>query len=241
MGLFRVMPGSLVVLQAAFIGVGLLLVLVNVRQSHGCLGRYDKSDEAMRRSALEHRLRSMEKEVKENSVILHKFLMSLETEFALSESLDLVGLKRECHDEAAAIVAKLAEDPPPPMPSFDAAGGPLPEGADDKYPDDDIFGGKDALEEEEFGAFPEEEPDLDIPPVEERSASCKQWRTQYGVSPGVSWGNLPLDLQSRWRTYDCDIYVQEAVHAMLQQQAPDDDFNIVGDISSLDSRSPIFD
>lgn len=221
------MPSSLLVIQSVFIVVGLLLVFVNVRHAQPCVS---KNDEALRRSALEHRLRSMEKEVKENSEVLHKFLMSLESEFAVSESLDLLTLKRECHDEAAAIVAKLAEDPPPPMPSFE--GDAVLEGADDKYPDDDVFGGKDPLEEE---LFPEEE----LPPIDERSASCSQWRTQYGVSPGLSWGNLPLDLQSRWRTFDCDIYLQEAVHGMLQSQQ--DDFQVVGDIASLDARSPFYD
>mmetsp|Transcript_11963 Transcript_11963/g.23732 ORF Transcript_11963/g.23732 Transcript_11963/m.23732 type:complete len:227 (-) Transcript_11963:152-832(-) len=37
--------------------------------------------------------------------------------------------------------------------------------------------------------------------------ACNDWKAEYGVEPGVSWGSLPLDLQGKWQAYDCDTYV----------------------------------
>lgn len=192
----------------------------------------------MRRRALEHRLLSMEKEVHENSLVLQSFLGSLEKRFSISEMVDLRDLKRECHDEAQAIVSKLAEEPAPPMPSFDSVEGfeENPSLVDEVggVADDDIFMGRDPYgEEEEEGAGEA------LPPVLERSKTCKDWRITYGVSPGVSWGNLPYEMQQRWRNYDCDIFMQDSVQGMIRDQLEepiDDDFEIVGDINSMRRR-----
>mmetsp|Transcript_27072 Transcript_27072/g.83115 ORF Transcript_27072/g.83115 Transcript_27072/m.83115 type:complete len:219 (+) Transcript_27072:55-711(+) len=210
-----------VVVQALFLATGLVLLIDIVRHAHGCIGGAAAEASVVRQRALEYRLAAMEKEVKENSMVLSAFLVTLESQFALSKLVDLRELKRQCHVEAAAVVAKLAEDPPPPMPNFDAGLGELDLAVDDvfQYGDDP------------YAARTTEEP---LPSVKERSATCLGWRTQYAVSPGVSWGSLPLELQAKWRAFDCDIYLQQSVQAMLSQQ--DDDLSFVGDINSLKRR-----
>lgn len=109
---------------------------------------------------------------------------------------------RRCHDEAKAIVARLAEDPPPPMPNFDgvgdiAAGDALVPGMNDKVMDDDVFGGEIIRasstrqkqiatgQYKEFGFEGYDPPFEDLqgeslPSIEERSAMCKDWRSHYG-------------------------------------------------------------
>jgi len=110
---------SVLVAQALFLSVCIVLIVVNVKHAHGCGGGgYDAGSASVRREALERRLAAMEAEVKENSELLHDLLMDFEDRFAITDFLDLRALKRECHDAAEAVVAHLAEDAPPPMPAF---------------------------------------------------------------------------------------------------------------------------
>ena len=237
------------VVQGAFVAICIVLIIVNVKHSQGCRG-YDSDDAALRQRALEHRLVVMEGEVRENSKLLHDFLEKLGTFVSVAELAELRGLKRECHAEAESIVAALAESPPPPMPTFTAPGGgdEFGVGGDDVYGyKDDVFeGGATPYGEVEQGGYGDDFA-RDLPSTEERSAKCKDWRSQYAVSPGVSWGTLPLDLQATWRDYDCDIFLQESVQGMLADgdaraakelenrvRVVDDYFDdVVGDVESL--------
>jgi len=247
------------VAQALFLSICLVLIIVNVKHAHGCHGAgYDGGDAAARRTALERRLVAMETEAAENAALLHDFLVDVDLRFGIAGMMDLRAMKRECHDEAARIVAHLAEDAPPPMPAFARPADEFSAGsAADGYADD-LF----AAERYDYG---ESESGLgfggvvdgaygfeDLPSTEERSATCAEWRTKHAVSPGVSWGTLPLDLQGKWRDYDCDIFLQDAAQGMLadgpahadraKQNAAKpklddlfaDDAAAVGDVSSLD-------
>ena len=40
----------------------------------------------------------------------------------------------------------------------------------------------------------------------EASTQCKEWKEKYQVVIGVSWGNLPFDLQRRWLKISCDYH-----------------------------------
>ena len=60
----------------------------------------------------------MEVEARENAALLHEVIMGLEDRFGITKMMDLRELKKECHAEAAEIVAHLAEDHAPPMPVF---------------------------------------------------------------------------------------------------------------------------
>mmetsp|Transcript_27820 Transcript_27820/g.83439 ORF Transcript_27820/g.83439 Transcript_27820/m.83439 type:complete len:262 (+) Transcript_27820:1435-2220(+) len=251
---------AVVVMEGLFAALCIILVLVNVRHSHGCGA--GKSDAELRRLALEHRLEAMETEVRENSQHLHALLERMETRFGVSGLVDFREVKRECHAEASVVVSHLAEDHPPPMPQFaepDAAG----RNADDAYVDDvlregggddrygaEFNGGGNGEAAGEPGSYDDRV--VDLPSTEVRTEKCRQWRTEYAVSPGASWGTLPLDLQQTWRDYDCDIFVQDAVQGMMAGAAEhqareeflesrpkrdDDDFDddVVGEIESVEA------
>jgi hypothetical protein len=58
--------------------------------------------------------------------------------------------------------------------------------------------------------FEEEEQTLELEEYEtekERIDSCKGWKAHYNVIEGVSWGNLPYDLQKKWKAYNCDVFL----------------------------------
>lgn len=40
---------------------------------------------------------------------------------------------------------------------------------------------------------------------------CTEWKEKYTVVIGVSWGNLPYDLQQKWVEYSCDYHKSEPV------------------------------
>lgn len=44
----------------------------------------------------------------------------------------------------------------------------------------------------------------------EATALCTEWKSKYSVVQGVSWGNLPYDLQQKWLTYSCDYHFKNA-------------------------------
>ena len=50
----------------------------------------------------------MEVEARENAALLHEVIMGLEDRFGITKMMDLRELKKECHAEAAEIVAHLA-------------------------------------------------------------------------------------------------------------------------------------
>ncbi len=37
---------------------------------------------------------------------------------------------------------------------------------------------------------------------------CSEWKTNYHVIKGVSWGDLPYDLQQKWVHYACDSQIE---------------------------------
>lgn len=99
-----------------------------------------------------------------------------------------------------------AGQPAPPMPDFEL---------DPKYQDaealadmiDDVFGksgGKDDYNEEERKSWDEADDDKSSEIEKESETTvtdieattlCTEWKTKYSVVQGVSWGNLPYDLQ----------------------------------------------
>ena len=250
---------SIIILETLFTALCVVLVLVNLKYNHGC-GGYDPGSATSRRVALERRLEAMEVEARENAALLHEVIMGLEDRFGITKMMDLRELKKECHAEAAAIVAHLAEDHAPPMPVFGDSSPSEGETTfgDDVYKDDVLAegGGDDRYGETSAEESPEDDRVVDLPPTEERREACRKWRTDHAVSPGVSWGTLPADLQRTWRDYDCDIFLQDAVQGMLANEGEhaerresldakaasrlDDDFfddkgddDVVGDISSI--------
>ena len=50
---------------------------------------------------------------------------------------------------------------------------------------------------------------------EEAYTRCRAWQGEYNVVLGVSWGTLPYDLQSTWKTYECDYHLSESSGSYL--------------------------
>jgi hypothetical protein len=214
--------------------LAVVLIMFNIKHSMMCSGGGEGADEAaLKRQALEKRLLSLEQEALENSILLEKFIRRLDDKFGLSKAAPLSDLKQASHAEAMFISARLAEEPAPPMPSFaDMYSDPETlsneiDNAMDRF-DDDLYGDPSgsaysaggagafggAYAEAEFvdenGATrpPVFGADLNaLPPAvspEEATRQCTIWKEDYDVTVGISWGTLPLDLQDKWRQYNCD-------------------------------------
>jgi hypothetical protein len=67
--------------------------------------------------------------------------------------------------------------------------------------DDDFEKSQMKLREENIESFKKE-----LNP-EKQLEECKGWKEEYGVVVGVSWGELPYDLQLRWKESECDYYL----------------------------------
>ena len=74
--------------------------------------------------------------------------------------------------------------------------------------DDDWEKSQKKLREESIESFKKEELNS-----EKQLEECKGWKEKYGVVVGVSWGELPSDLQLLWKKYECDYYLS------IQQRA----------------------
>jgi len=55
-----------------------------------------------------------------------------------------------------------------------------------------------------------EEPKWETLTDSEASNLCTELKGKYSVIPGVSWGNLPYDLQQKWLHFSCDYHLQPA-------------------------------
>lgn len=117
-------------------------------------------------------------------------------------------------DEAVKTALYLASHPAPPMPEFELD--PQFEDAE-KLADviDDIFGkqqdDKSVLENMFDGNM--ESPEESLPQLTDSEATkvCIEWKTKYNVIVGVSWGDLPYDLQQKWLAYSCDYHMKDNI------------------------------
>lgn len=149
---------------------------------------------------------------------MEKLLNSLQSRLVKLEASELVEITKRSQDEAVRIALTLAGQPAPPMPEFEL---------DAKFQDadkladaiDDAFGksgGKDDYDEEERKSWDKYDDDQTLPEEEKKVEDtitdaeaiklCTEWKTKYSVVQGVSWGNLPFDLQQKWLKYSCDYH-----------------------------------
>ena len=154
---------------------------------------------------------------------MEKLLNSLQSRLIKLEMAELEEITKHSQDEAVRLALILTSQPAPPMPEFEL---------DTKYLDnenlanaiDDVFskmGEKDDYNEEERKKWEEfdDYDDADKKDKKEDSseeavtltdaeatALCSEWKIKYSVVQGVSWGNLPYDLQQKWIKYSCDYH-----------------------------------
>jgi hypothetical protein len=147
---------------------------------------------------------------------MEKLLHTLQLKLIKLEEAELVEVVKMSKDEAVRLALVLAGQPAPPMPEFEL---------DPKFQDaedladaiDDVFGksgGKDDYNEKSWDKYDD---DVDTPDSgssaeltltdAEATAICLEWKTKYSVVKGVTWGNLPYDLQQRWLKYACDYHI----------------------------------
>ena len=149
---------------------------------------------------------------------MNKVITALQSNLYTLEKKEYEAISKASQDEAIRIALSLANHPAPPMPAFDL---------DPKYEDaekladvvDDIFGRLEDDKErqsldlfnyetdswKEGGDFKEEPSFSDS----EAISKCTEWKTQYKVIVGVSWGDLPIDLQQKWLEYSCDYHLND--------------------------------
>lgn len=76
---------------------------------------------------------------------------------------------------------------------------------------DDIFSKSDLEKEGDYLESGEEvmEETIDLVTDAEALQICTEWRDKYHVTVGVSWGDLPYDLQQKWLKYSCDYHLKD--------------------------------
>lgn len=143
-----------------------------------------------------------------NEILMNKVINAMQNNLAQLEAKEHEELSRESKDEAVRIALFLATHPAPPMPSFvmesefeDA----------EKLADviDDIFG-KGEVDKYAEGANEVVQAEQEITLSDtEATQICSEWKDTYKVIVGVSWGDLPYDLQQKWVEYSCDYHMKE--------------------------------
>jgi hypothetical protein len=141
--------------------------------------------------------------------MMDKLLHLMQSKLGKIEHQELETISLESQDEAVRISLLLASQPAPPMPQFYM---------DTKYTDaetladiiDDKFESKDDYKtnKEKGGKFLFDDDDKEASVTDaEALKMCEGWKREYSVIIGVSWGNLPQDLQQKWMQYSCDYHL----------------------------------
>ncbi len=135
------------------------------------------------------------------------------------ELSDYEELSRQSKDEAVQIALFLASHPAPPMPNFIM---------DSQYQDaekladviDDVFGkvGDDKSFKVDFmNEYIQEEKEEAVALTDAEAIKvCTEWKDTYKVAIGISWGDLPYDLQQKWLEYSCDYHMKDLAAETLQ-------------------------
>lgn len=141
---------------------------------------------------------------------MNKVIKALESNLYKLEKKEYEELNQRSKDEAVKAALYLAGHPAPTFPDF-----PLEEEYDnnmEKVADllDDVYSqikddDKMVASKEDTGDDKEEATITDAEAVK----VCSEWKSKYNVVIGVSWGNLPYDLQQQWVEYSCDYHLQE--------------------------------
>ena len=120
------------------------------------------------------------------------------------EESELAELTKDSQDEAIRIALLLALNPAPPIPDFTL---------DDTYKEnekladltDDVFGKVSNGEEYYEDHYKDKISISDTDALKQ----CVEWKEKYNVVIGVSWGDLPYDVQQKWLEYSCDYHLQK--------------------------------
>lgn len=199
----------LMVLAACVLGIALGLFGLNFWHATNCAS--GRSADAMEKyvESLNRRLLQAESQVIKNEIFMDKLLISLQYKLMKLEKSELDIITKQSQDEAVKIALILASQPAPPIPDFEI---------DPKYKDaesiadliDDVFGRVGSGQDYAGGSEFEDKKSGGASSVitdPEALKNCNDWKEKYAVVIGVSWGNLPYDLQQKWMEYSCDYHL----------------------------------
>ena len=83
---------------------------------------------------------------------------------------------------------------------------------------DDVFGKESGEESLDFSSsYQKKDKKKESITDAEAEKVCNEWKIKYKVKIGVSWGELPYDLQQKWVEYSCDYHMSdtaESKHSM---------------------------
>ena len=141
--------------------------------------------------------------------MMDKLLHLMQSKLGKLERQELESISQESQDEAVRISLLLASQPAPPMPHFYMDSKytdpeKLADAIDDKFEhfeskDDDKQGSSKSSKYDDYKASSISDADA--------LKECEDWKAMYSVVVGVSWGNLPQDLQQKWMQYSCDYHL----------------------------------
>jgi hypothetical protein len=204
------MSRSMVILTSVVFVVGTFLFGINYWQSTRCGN--SKTIEEMQTyiDSIQNRILHAESETLRNAFVMEKMIVALQNHLYKLETKELNDLSLLSQEESIKIQLSLASQPAPPFIEYeldpkyydaeliaDVIDSALSKDDDDNKKDDgNDFSGNDISSE---------------PIISDAEAlkKCSLWKEQYSVIKGVSWGNLPFDLQNKWMQYQCDVHLVE--------------------------------
>jgi hypothetical protein len=211
----RKISTSYIVLIACVLGVGIGLFGINYWHATKCTSDKSPQDYEDMISALNRRLLEAESQVHRNEILVGKVIKALETNLYRLGKKEFEELSQRSKDDAVKAALYLSTHPAPTFPEYplDAEYGENMEEVADIL--DDVYNqvkdnDKMMKRSEEFD---DKEGDLtgvmDIGVTDADAIKlCSEWKDKYNVVVGVSWGNLPYDLQQNWLKYSCDYHLQ---------------------------------
>jgi len=222
---------NLFVLIALVLGIGAGLFGLNYYHALNCTNVTEEKQ--THTEALDRRLKRAEAQLLKNNAFLERMKSALQDRLLVIDATELSEIVRISEDEAIRIALKSATYPAPPKPDFEEDYFSKEDDKKSKF--DDFFwreaggkessssssGGRDDWSSYKEGSKERDEyhvddykaatnaPKLSITDAEATKA-CNEWKSQYAVSVGVSWGSLPYDLQKKWLEYSCDYHLLDA-------------------------------
>jgi hypothetical protein len=158
-----------------------------------------------------------------NTLLLNKIIELVQSKLCKFESNELEELSRRSKDEAIQLTLVLNKHPVPPMPDFEIESEyqdnqKLTDMIDDRTHEaavDDYFDNygynddKMNLKKKNKSSSSSSSDAKPLLTDSEATALCTEWKKNYQVVTGVSWGSLPFDLQQKWIEYSCDYHLPQ--------------------------------
>jgi len=227
----RKMSASLLVLACCVIGVAISLFGMNYWQATRCAVTHTAEEAEEYLVEINKRILTAESQTIHNALLMERVVSSLQTRLVELEGEELAALSKSSQDEALRVSLLLSAHAAPIQPIYDLDPkyedaevladkiddllGKVNDGGDDddmKDKSGGVLGGsshKWASLDDDKGTMGLKGGDTSSSLLSDAEAIklCKEWKVKYSVAVGISWGNLPYDLQQRWLKTKCDVYL----------------------------------